>query len=63
MNEPWICPRCGTVYAPWVPSCSCKVVTYTDYGTTNPQPRTVIVPTIDNPPLPTEPINICEDSL
>lgn len=23
-NEGWICPRCGTVHAPWVPECSCS---------------------------------------
>jgi len=21
---PWTCPRCETVHAPWVPSCTCK---------------------------------------
>lgn len=20
-NQGWICPKCGRVYAPWVPSC------------------------------------------
>mgnify|MGYP003580030728 CR=1 FL=1 len=24
VNEPWICPRCGTVNAWWVASCRCK---------------------------------------
>lgn len=22
----WICPRCGRVHAPWVPSCDCSRV-------------------------------------
>lgn len=22
--EPWLCPRCGTVWAGWVPKCKCK---------------------------------------
>lgn len=22
-NTGWICPRCGQVYAPWVPQCNC----------------------------------------
>lgn len=22
-NTGWICPKCGKVYAPWVPSCDC----------------------------------------
>lgn len=22
--EPWICPRCGTVWAGWVAKCKCK---------------------------------------
>lgn len=21
MKEGWVCPKCGSVYAPWVPSC------------------------------------------
>jgi len=25
MNEPWECPRCHTVYAPWVEKCECKM--------------------------------------
>lgn len=25
MSEPWVCPRCGQVNAPWIPCCSCKV--------------------------------------
>lgn len=24
LPEGWICPRCGKVNAPWVPSCDCK---------------------------------------
>ena len=23
-NQPWECPRCRTIYAPWMPSCHCK---------------------------------------
>lgn len=23
-NQPWECPRCNTIYAPWMPSCTCK---------------------------------------
>lgn len=23
-NTGWICPVCGRVHAPWVPSCECK---------------------------------------
>lgn len=26
MSGPWICPRCGTVYAPWVYCCSCSPI-------------------------------------
>ena len=26
----WLCPRCETVYAPWVPQCSCSVGVTTD---------------------------------
>lgn len=30
MNElaGWICPRCGKVNAPWVPSCECVATLY-----------------------------------
>lgn len=24
MMEPWICPRCGIVWAGWVSQCECK---------------------------------------
>jgi hypothetical protein len=24
--NPWICPRCNTVWAGWVPKCTCKRV-------------------------------------
>ena len=24
MNNPWICPRCDVVNAPWVARCDCK---------------------------------------
>ena len=24
MNEPWICPKCNTVYAPWMMKCTCS---------------------------------------
>ena len=24
MSEPWICPRCGRVNAPWNPWCNCE---------------------------------------
>jgi len=28
MQEGWVCPRCGRVYAPWVAMCSwCSLVT------------------------------------
>ena len=23
-NSGWICPKCGKVHAPWVPSCECN---------------------------------------
>lgn len=23
-QEGWICPKCGKVHAPWVPSCECS---------------------------------------
>ena len=23
MKEGWVCPKCGKVYAPWIPSCDC----------------------------------------
>lgn len=23
-NNGWICPKCGKVHAPWVPSCECN---------------------------------------
>lgn len=23
-NTGWICPKCGKVHAPWVPSCECN---------------------------------------
>lgn len=23
-RQGWICPRCQTVHAPWVPSCDCQ---------------------------------------
>lgn len=29
MSSPWECPRCHTINAPWIPSCSCKPPTYT----------------------------------
>lgn len=24
MKEPWVCPKCNTVYAPWVDRCQCN---------------------------------------
>lgn len=30
--EPWICPRCQTVYAPWVAQCNCPKPTITVSG-------------------------------
>ena len=24
MSDPWICPRCKAVNAPWMPQCTCK---------------------------------------
>jgi hypothetical protein len=24
IEQGWYCPKCDTVHAPWVPSCSCK---------------------------------------
>lgn len=35
-NVGWICPVCGSVNAPWVPSCKCKgqIVKY-DVNTTS----------------------------
>ena len=29
MKEGWICPRCGRVWAPWIPQCKCTVITST----------------------------------
>ncbi len=31
--EPWICPRCQTVHAPWVAQCHCPPPTITISGT------------------------------
>lgn len=28
-QEGWICPKCGKVHAPWVPSCECSNNTIT----------------------------------
>jgi hypothetical protein len=27
MNQPWECPRCHTINAPWLPYCNCKLDT------------------------------------
>lgn len=27
MKEGWVCPKCGKVLAPWVPSCDCYKMT------------------------------------
>lgn len=45
----WICPKCGKVWAPWVPSCSC----------TDPTTKTEEIPS-QQPylPWPTIPITI-----
>lgn len=36
-QEGWICPKCGKVHAPWVPSCEClgktKTLTINPNGT------------------------------
>lgn len=40
MKEGWVCPKCGKVLAPWVPSCDCytqKQNTQTIYPNTVPQ--------------------------
>lgn len=37
MNNPWICPRCDRVNAPWVAACNCKSTTQAQaFVTTNP---------------------------
>jgi hypothetical protein len=35
--EPWICPRCGTVWAGWVEKCTCRPPTITTSGTSSNQ--------------------------
>ena len=40
MKEGWVCPKCGKVLAPWVPSCDCYRLrdnTQTIYPNTSPQ--------------------------
>ncbi len=27
MESGWLCPKCQKVHAPWVPSCTCHMVT------------------------------------
>lgn len=31
--EPWICPRCGIVWAGWVAQCTCRAPTIVTSGT------------------------------
>ena len=31
----WVCPRCGTVYAPFMASCQCKPPVHLEAGTTS----------------------------
>lgn len=38
MKQPWICPRCQVVNAPWKETCSCS-----------PQGAIVIIPTVISP--------------
>lgn len=36
--KPWICPRCDTVWAPWVPRCTCSPSAATAATRTAPDP-------------------------
>ena len=33
-QQGWICPKCGRVNAPWLPTCGCTTPTFTADGIT-----------------------------
>ena len=49
INQGWMCPTCGRVYAPWVFSCiNCPPLQIAGFTTTDPVDTTTTVPT-NNP--------------
>ena len=57
MNEGWICPRCGKVWAPWMPSCTCA-------GVTVPLPNKPWIPPqpTTGDPIPPDHYTICMEA-
>ncbi len=49
----WICPKCGRVWAPWMPSCSC-----TDPTTKTDEIQPIQQPYLPYDKIPTFPYNI-----
>ena len=57
MSEPWICPRCGKVNAPWMCQCTCEAIKLDI-------PKSPVIITTPYPPVTTTPYspNICGDT-
>lgn len=54
MDEGWICPKCGKVWAPWMPSCDCGMLSQFSSSPTVP-----VVPGTGDP-LPDDHHTTCE---
>lgn len=55
----WICPKCGKVNAPWLPSCDCTLG-YHDPTRINPTPDLPPLPHFGDPLPGEEPTTVCQ---
>jgi hypothetical protein len=58
-RQPWVCPRCGAVNAPWVDRCGCTSVPVVPYQPPTPYYPQPYWPPTAVPWYPTYPIVYC----